>query len=105
MAKTKNNMDEQNIVSVFNNLLPDLIKIKKDKSLDREDKVKAANDLIISRICKARVKDENDTTGISSKYISKVCVIVNSKDNIDGIIYYINCIINKKKDSEEETND
>ena len=87
--------DEQLAVSIFKNIRPKIEEIKNNDTLTEEDKKESAYNLILSSLCMARNIDPTVTTGIKSEYVTKVRNIVNAKPNIDAIIQYMNCMINK----------
>ena len=87
--------DEQLAASIFKNIMTKIEEIKNNDTLTEEDKKESAYNLILSSLCMARNIDSTVTTGIKSEYVTKVRNIVNAKPNIDAIIQYMNCMINK----------
>lgn len=84
---------ENSVTAVFERLLPNIESIKKDSSLDMEDKLRKAQDICINELIKAR----NTGHQISADRLSKDRVAILRADNIDKIIQYMKKVIKNGK--------
>lgn len=84
---------ENSVTELFERLLPDIESIKKDSSLDMEDKLHKAQDICITEIVKAR----NTGHQISADRLAKDRVAILRANNIDQIIQYMKKVINNGK--------
>lgn len=92
--------DEFSAAAVFESILPAVIAIK-ESSDDENTKKENAVNFIIGSLCQRR-SDDNNETNISRQFISKVRTIVTNKDDIDGIIKYLNNASKANKKPMEE---
>lgn len=88
--------DIYSATAAFESVLPAVVAIK-NSSNDESSKKENAIILIIGALCKKRSDCPNETKGISRPYIEKVRKIINEKDDIDGIIRYLNNVIKAGK--------
>lgn len=93
MATLDLSKDKYSATSVFIEVLPTIVSIK-DLNIDDETKKENAINIIIQALCKRRKDCSSDINtelnGISHKYITKVRTIISNKEDIDGIIKYLN---------------
>ena len=75
--------------AAFELVLPAIIAIK-DSSEDEDSKKENAVNLIVATLFKKRDTCPNEIKGISRSYIEQVRKIINNKDDINGIIRYLN---------------
>lgn len=105
MATVDLSQDIYSATSVFIEVLPAVVAIK---NLDLEEDMKkdTAVNLIIESLCKRRrdctEKSDQVINGISHNYITKVRKIVSNKEDLDGIINYLNSAIKAGKNYKEK---
>lgn len=100
MATVDLSKDIYSATSVFIEVLPAVVAIK-NLDLDEDTKKETAINIIIESLCKRRNEcaDNSDTVlnSISHNYITKVRKIISTKEDIDGIIKYLNSAIKAGK--------
>ena len=82
--------------ALFEEILPNIIAIR-DSSDDDYNKKENAINYIVENLCKRRNDDPNDRKGISRSCISKIRSIISHKEDVDGIIRYMNSSIQSGK--------
>lgn len=91
--------DKYSATAIYIDLLPIIESIKADSSLDMEDKLDKAREVVLSAIC----KNSGETRHIGTNYIAKARDAVYSARNIDQIIVYMKRAIEKGKNYTKET--
>ena len=86
---------EMIVSKVFLDILPQIEDIQSDESMDEYDKKEAAYELIISRLCEIRNLESTDKS--FNLAVTKVRNIINNKDNINQIMFYLNKVVDKYK--------
>jgi len=88
--------DLYSTTALFEELLPQIVEINKSSDDDSVKKETAIN-LIVASLCKRRNDDPNDIKGISRDRITKIRNIIILKDDVDGIIRYMQSSIKSGK--------
>lgn len=90
--------DKYSVTSIYIDLLPTIESIKADSSLDMEDKLDKAREVVLNAIC----KNSGETRHVGTDYIVKARQAVYSARTIDQIITYMKAAINKGKNYDDK---